>query len=143
MNSLLTNKQELKNLLRRLKKGLSDVADIFIESTEFKSQKIEIDVKDDGQSFTVKTDLIQQAIKQLHEKIIEECEISWNLNYCMPIILIHKPDLEQIEIVSSCRDQNFSKYMKDLDKIIDEFLVKTYKIYIGNIFLANCNRYAK
>ena len=76
MSSLLTNKQELKNLLRRLKKGLSDVADIFIESTEFKSQKIEIDVKDDGQSFTVKTDLIQQAIKQLHEKIIEECEIS-------------------------------------------------------------------
>ena len=76
MNSLLKNKQELRNLLRRLKKGLSDVADIFIESTEFKSQKIEIDVKDDGQSFTVKTDLIQQAIKQLHEKIIEECEIS-------------------------------------------------------------------
>ena len=76
MNSLLKNKQELKNLLRRLKKGLSDVADIFIESTEFKSQEIEIDVKDDGQSFTVKTDLIQQAIKQLHEKIIEECEIS-------------------------------------------------------------------
>ena len=76
MSSLLTNKQELKNLLRRLKKGLSDVADISIESTEFKSQKIEIDVKDDGQSFTIKTDLIQQAIKQLHEKIIEECEIS-------------------------------------------------------------------
>ena len=76
MNSLLKNKQELRNLLRRLKKGLSDVADISIESTEFKSQKIEIDVKDDGQSFTVKTDLIQQAIKQLHEKIIEECEIS-------------------------------------------------------------------
>ena len=60
----------------------------------------------------------------------------------MPIILIHKPDLEQIEIVSSCRDQNFSKYMKDLNKIIDGFLVKAYKIYIGNIFLANCNSYA-
>ena len=77
MSSLLTNKQELKNLLRRLKKGLSDVADIFIESTEYKSQEIEIDVKDDGQSLTIETDLIQQAIKKLHEKIIEEeCEIS-------------------------------------------------------------------
>ena len=32
--------------------------------------------------------------------------------------------------------------MKDLDKIIDEFLVKAYRIYIGNIFLANCNSYA-
>ena len=77
MSSLLTNKQELKNLLRRLKKGLSDVADIFIESAEYKSQEIEIDVEDDGQSLTIETDLIQQAIKKLHEKIIEEeCEIS-------------------------------------------------------------------
>ena len=77
MNSLLKNKQELRNLLRRLKKGLSDVADIFIESTEYESQEIEIDVEDDEQSFTIETDLIQQAIKKLHEKIIEEeCEIS-------------------------------------------------------------------
>ena len=77
MNSLLKNKQELRNLLRRLKKGLSDVADIFIESAEYKSQEIEIDVEDDGQSLTIETDLIQQAIKQLHENIIEEeCEIS-------------------------------------------------------------------
>ena len=61
----------------------------------------------------------------------------------MPILFIYKPELQQIELISSCKDQNFDKYMEDLDNIIDGFLVKTYKIYIGNIFLAHYNRYAK
>ena len=55
----------------------------------------------------------------------------------MPMIFTYKPDQEKINIILSCNDKKLKKYIQKLDEMINGFLIKPYKIYIGNIFLSH------